>query len=258
MVVDIFRELGHLALLLGKLGVVLLGLFGHHAVVGLHLLHRVDVLPVLEDVHLCGLALFIGQVAGSHFVVVWRETVKYCGIAQPPVRVSHTHGRVAGDSRFNHFTDVARQCDFVKRLQRGVDVAYQHLPAGHTRVLLVVWVQAVVPFAVVAAVVGYQFFIGEVLFIFVQFVALVAHLLAFGAPLAFAVEASDAFVVLVDDAAFLRAVHRFCVLLLRVLRSTEANEGEGYAGLQKACFILRHQVVFHLNAGRHSPAVVVD
>ena len=74
--------------------------------------------------------------------------------------------------------------------------------------------QGIVPFRAVPAVVGHQLLKTEILPILVGIVELVTDLLVFRAPLALAVETSDAGMVLVDDAALLRAVERLGIFLL--------------------------------------------
>ena len=70
VVSHILAELRDLLMLLNILHNILLGLFRHHAVVSLHLLHVVDVLVTLEDVHLCRLAFLIRHIVRCHLVVI--------------------------------------------------------------------------------------------------------------------------------------------------------------------------------------------
>ena len=72
----------------------------------------------------------------------------------------------------------------------------------------------VVPFRTVPAVISHQLIETEIFPVFVGVVGLVADFLVFHAPLAFAVETSDAGMVLVYDAALLRTVQGFGVFLL--------------------------------------------
>ena len=193
---------------------VLLGLFGQHPVIGFHLLHLVDEAVALEYVHVRGLPFLVRQVVGRHFVVVRLQTLQHRRGAQPPVLVCHTHSRVASYAGFHTLAYEAAQREFVVLAQGRVDVRHQYLPAGHSRIFLLVGMGRIVPFRTVPAVIGHQLLEAEILPIFVGVIGVVADFLVLHAPLAFAVETSDAGMVLVDDAALLRTVQGFGIFLL--------------------------------------------
>ena len=115
--------------------------------------------------------------------------------------------------------------------------------------------QAVIPLVAVLTIIGNQLVIAEIFFVLIQLVCLVTDFLTFRAPLALSVETANAFMVLVDDAAFLRTVQVLCIFLLRVLRRTEMNEWECDTCLQKSVLVLRHQVILNLNTCWHTPTI---
>ena len=113
----ILAELRNLLLLLYIGSHILIRLLGHHAVVRLNLLHTVDILVALENVHVGWLPFLVRQVVGGHLIVIRAKFLQNTGVAQPPVFMCHTHRRVPPDAGFHTLTDVAGQRHLVKRLK---------------------------------------------------------------------------------------------------------------------------------------------
>ena len=258
MRLDVGGKFRHFLALLDIFGGVFVGLLGIHPVVGLDFLDFVDISVALEDVDVGGSPFFVGQVVCLYFVVVARKFLQNFGGAQPPVFVVYAHRGVAPNAGLDLLADIPAQGDFVQALKPGVDVGDKHVPTAHAGVALLVGVRGVVPFSVVGAVVGNEFFKGVVSFVFPLFVGLVADFLALDPVLAFAVEPADAGVVLVGYRPLEGAVHGLGIFFLGVLRCAEVHEGKGNTGLQEAVFVFAHQVLLDFDAGGHAPAVAFD
>ena len=115
-----------------------------------------------------------------------------------------------------------------------------------------------VPFVVVLAVIGHKFLKAVITLVLVGVVGLVAYLLALGAVLAFAIEASGPGMVLMGYATLEGAVQWLGVFLLGVLRCAEVYELEYLAGTEESVLVLRHKVSLDLYAAGDAPAVLAD
>ncbi|RRD01985.1 DUF2892 domain-containing protein [Prevotella sp. OH937_COT-195] len=250
-----FVETGYLLLLLHEHSLVRLCLFTVRRVECAHVLKLVYQHVVLVDIYVLHDSLLVGEVVGIHLPVIRGELLKHAHIAQPPVGVRHAAVTVPADARFHVLADEAGQHALVKGLQRRIQVSLKHLPAGHARIFLLVWVKRVVELHHVHHIVGYQLVPAVILLVLVGVVKLVEHFPGFCPVMAvLGIETADAQVVPVLNAALLRAVHRLRVFLLRVLWCAEPDERKQYAGLQERVFPLAHQVVLYLHLCRAVPA----
>ena len=215
MLLHVSVELGNLLALLHEYRAVLIRLLGIGRVERTHILQLVDELPVLVDIHIRHIALIIGQRVGIHLVVVRGKALDGLRVAQPPVLVAHTAVTVASHTRLCMITDEACPLGHIHRAQVRVHILFQHLPACHARILLLVGVKRVVKLHHIACILGYQLFPRVVLLVFIGIVQLIKHLFRLrtvGTVLR--IESADAEVVPVFYTALLRTVQRLGILLL--------------------------------------------
>ena len=122
--------------------------------------------------------------------------------------------RIAPDTRGNLHTYVPGYHPVIVRSEIGVDIGDQDFPSCHSGIILLIRMEAVVPFSVVGSVVGHKLLEGIVFFVLPCLVGLVADLFLVCAPLTFAIEASHFLTVLMDYAPLLGSVERLSLFLL--------------------------------------------
>ena len=86
----------------------------------------------------------------------------------------------------------------------------------------------------------------------------VADFLLIHTPCPFTVPTTHPFMVLMGDGSLERTVQRLSIFVLRVQRCTKTHKLEHLTGFQEALLVLAHQMLLHLDTGRHPPPVTLN